>query len=383
MEARSGPVRDTAFDALKGLLIATVLLHHSSTFCGRFHPRLSWEWYGLVLGSRVFHFAVPSFLLLAMLLLARSESHRERFDARSYYGRRLAGLVVPFLLWSIIFYLLRIYVFAHPADTRMVDANWFGWRFSTYPMFAEPADFLNKFVTGKAYFHLYFLSVLIQAAVVFPLMLAWLRRWRPSLGLLFATAIGLQIAVYGLQKIVRYSAPASIFLWYLPALLVGVWLGLHSDQVRGILARWRFGLSVLALCSLGGYGLAGYWSIKEVPYESILNSLSGHLFAVSVGLLLLYFVLGRQWAVRSPWVVLGIWSLPIYLVHVAFLPFLIEPAGGLLRTLHLAGPLVLAFCLAVASMATTYLLVKLRGDRLLFGRRLTLDPMPTTRRRIE
>lgn len=96
--------------------------------------------------------------------------------------------------------------------------------------------FLGWYLTGKGWFHLYFLAVLIQFYAVFPLIY---RAWRAlsgrpgglGFGLAFALLLGLQAAFFWLDRAyVRPHYPYSTVLNYVIPLGLGLWLG---DGGRG------------------------------------------------------------------------------------------------------------------------------------------------------
>lgn len=367
------PARERAFDAAKGAMIVAVVLHHSSTLGARLGTvEGSKAWWGIQMGSRALHFAVPSFLLLSMLLLARSEAGRERPDWRRFYLRRVEGLLTPYLVWWLLYILVRLYAFREPHDVKMVPASWFGMHFGTHAMLARPRDLLFSLLFGKAWFHLYFLAVLIQATIVFPAMFLAVRDRFRSLPTVLASATLLQFAVYGVQKLVRFPTPASTFLWYLPALFLGVWLGTRREQLREELARWRPLTALLAAGGLAAYLWFAYLGITKRPFESFWFNWAHQWFAACTGLLVLDGCLRvRDW---RPWgrvLWLGALSLPIYLLHPILLrvcerppirPWIVSFAG--------AAPLALALIGLFGSLVVTMLLVHARVSRALFGRSL-------------
>ncbi|MCW5943027.1 MAG: acyltransferase [Fimbriimonadaceae bacterium] len=367
------PTRERAFDAAKGVLILAVVLHHCSTLGARLGTvEGSKTWWAIQLGSRALHFAVPTFLLLSMLLLARSEAGRERLEWGRFYRRRLEGLVVPYLVWWGIYVAVRLFVFRDSHDARTVSATWFGWHFQTYALLSSPRNLLFSLVFGKAWFHLYFLAVLIQAAAAFPVMFLAVRGRFRSLPSILITATVLQFGVYGIQKLVRFPTPASTFLWYLPALLVGVWLGTRRESLREQLAAWRPLLAVVAAASLAAYFWFGFLSLTGRSFESVWFNWAHQWFAVGTGLLLLDgFLQVRDWRGWGQLLWLGALSLPIYLLHPILLRFFERPP---IRSWVIAcagaAPLVLAGAALLGSLMVTMSLVHARVSRVLFGRSL-------------
>lgn len=367
------PTRERAFDAAKGVLILAVVLHHCSTLGARLGTvEGSKTWWAIHMGSRALHFAVPSFLLLSMLLLARSEAGRERQDWKRFYRRRIEGLLTPYLVWWALYVLVRLFVFREPHDVKIVPASWLGYHFETYALLAHPQNLAFSLVFGKAWFHLYFLAVLIQATIVFPAMFLAVRDRFRSLPTALASATLLQLAVYGIQKLVRFPTPASTFLWYLPALLVGVWLGTRREQLREELSRWRPLVALLAAAGLAGYLWFAYLGLTRRPFDSFWFNWAHQWFATCTGLLILdAFLWVREWRRWGQALWLGALSLPIYLLHPILLRFCERPPiRAWIVSFAGAAPLALAIIALVGSLIVTMLLVHARVSRALFGRSL-------------
>ncbi len=94
----STPVsRDTRIDALKGLAIVAVVLYHTMGQYLVTAPTLA-----LYTREILFSFMLPLFAFLSGYVLGRPGP----FRPRSYFLRRTAGLMVPYLCWELIYGLL-------------------------------------------------------------------------------------------------------------------------------------------------------------------------------------------------------------------------------------------------------------------------------------
>ncbi|MCX6382492.1 MAG: acyltransferase family protein, partial [Armatimonadetes bacterium] len=97
-------VRDATFDIVKGISILEVMLHHLLSFsASRFSRVGSSVWWAMMMAHKVLHFAVPTFLLLSALLLAKSLRRTEQPDWKRFFKRRAERSLLPYLLWTTIY----------------------------------------------------------------------------------------------------------------------------------------------------------------------------------------------------------------------------------------------------------------------------------------
>jgi len=89
--------RNTRIDALKGLAIIAVVLYHTMGQYWITAPTLAFY-----VRDIVFTFMLPLFAFLSGYVLGRPGP----FRPRSYFVRRTAGLMVPYLCWEIIYGLM-------------------------------------------------------------------------------------------------------------------------------------------------------------------------------------------------------------------------------------------------------------------------------------
>lgn len=125
---------------LKGLCIIFVVLIHVPL--GIEDEWSGWMWIGI---RKAINFAVATFFFLSAYYSPDYVS-LQRAGIGAYYRKRLFRLLVPYLVWSIIYIFIWPYIF-----TGHVDNNW-----------------LYFLLTGRA--QLYFLLVLAQFTLILPLL---------------------------------------------------------------------------------------------------------------------------------------------------------------------------------------------------------------------
>ncbi len=347
-------------DAVKGVGILCVIALHSSGRSGRtLLSQGSVEWWIVEAFNRLMAFAVPMFLCVSAFLWARSASDKPGLTAGTV--RRFTAILYPYLLWSALFVLWQVYVERAPFANLLT-------RKSIY----------NDLVWGKAYFHLYFLSILLQAALFFPLML-WLVR-RTGFGLSCLTAFVLQGLVFALQTRIQFLPfPGTSLLWYLTSLIPAAWLGANwpapTNLVKPLFA------SSLALTLISG--AAFLWLerlevLKVYRYSGLTNPIQqlfvfGGAFSVIAGLA------PKKPSEKPAWrwlCWLGASSLPFYLLHPMVMRFLSGPRLTQVLSQVPLAPLWSYCLLVLVTFAVVILLNKFRLDKLLFGRSSPALPGP-------
>src|SRR5579871_1261038 len=369
--------RDTTFDILKGIGIVEVILHHTLGFCARkYAVEGEANWWAMTLVHDMLHFAVPMFLLASALLLARSLAAKPKLDWKRFYARRAERSLWPYVVWSLLYLAFRLWVQKDGVDLYPVSVTIPGFGTRTLPiMLADGAAWRSYLLWGKAYFHLYFLAVLLQFSAIFPLLFYALRRVQLGFGGVLLISALLQWLCFVLQAhyFSHFATPASTILWYVPSLLIGVWLGLNWEQWPQIWSAWRWPLLGMMLA---GFGLYIHLSIQEhlnQPVTSLTYNVAYAAYALGASLCGLAGAQLLSRGARAGKVLarVGEWSLPLFLIHPLWYFFFSGPRiGRILEALPLTVCWVFAAVFGLTWGLST-LTEKLHVDRWLFGRSLT------------
>ncbi|MCS6776156.1 MAG: acyltransferase [Chloroherpetonaceae bacterium] len=370
--------RDIAFDILKGISILEVICHHLLSYSARrYAVPGSIEWWTMMLANRVLHFAVPAFLLATALLLARSAATRVQPDWKRFYWRRAERTLWPYLVWTLIYIAFRVQLLRAEPDILPSEVNlpWGGT--VTLPVIlADAKVWRSNLIWGKGYYHLYFMSVLLQFCLVFPLLFCAVKRTRPGFGMLLLVCVVLQGGAFHLHAqvllpVLQFTTPASSLLWYLPPVLIGVWLGVHWQEWASWWSQWRIALRWLTGLGAGVYLWLSWRQLQGVPIPSPMFNAAYLAYATGIALELLawcqHLVAQRIGDVLAR---IGDWSLPLFLVHPAVLFFFGGPRATQWLNALPAPFLWLALMVLTASWGVTALVWRLKADRLLFGRSL-------------
>ena len=191
-----------------------------------------------------------------MLTYAYTELRvRDRPGLRRFYWRRIVSVVIPYLCWTVIyfFYLLPK---AH------------------YPSLAAALDHLAS-MAETGYYQLYFLVVIMQFYLVFPLVLMLLRRTRGHHGHLIAAAAAAQVAIaiathWRLLPALMQKYAQQDALSYLLYLVGGSVVAFHLDEVHAWVVRHA--RLIIALTVAAGLAAEGIYFLAQHGVTTVLGS---------------------------------------------------------------------------------------------------------------
>ena len=295
-------------ELFRGLAILAVLMIHVTSYPVVMLPMHStlYPLYHIV--NTFSHFAVPAFIFLSALVMFYQYDDARKHNWSSFYFKRFQVIAIPYLLWSIFYYALVIHI-----EGKTIGESWL--------------SFLTHLLIGSNYAHLYFIVVIVQFYLLFPLLhrLLYLKAVRSHL---LAVGIISQLAFYLLNyhylhliKIGSYSP--SYLLYY----CLGAYVGLAIQTTDGIYRnRPRIFYAWLLLAAVYSSQM---WLLRNEPHWiaqpwlSMINFIADYSFcAVSCLALLQLSQLLSSW--RLKWVrnfiySIGAASLGIYYLH----PFLL------------------------------------------------------------
>lgn len=306
-------------------------------------------WAVLVL-NRLTQFVVPTFLFVTVLVFALSAN---RWPGWARYTRsRLLQLVWPYLLWTALY-------FGFQALTGVAEptTNWL----SRY--------LIVGLLSGKGYFHLYYLLIALQVAAVLPFLQLWpWSRW--PLPWVILGAWTAQFGLYALNaSVLHMRSVGSSVLWYVFPLALGLALGSEPGRFETFWHRFRPLISVLALLATSWYLPLGIAEVRGTPLTALNYSLGNWTFTSLVAVMVSGF--SMDLASRRAWPRLqrlGQASLQVYLLHPALLWGLARI--GFSSTAALI-PLVMVLYVTLGIGLPWGLAITLQGRRLsvwLFGR---------------
>lgn len=305
-------------DIFRALAILGVLHVHSSSFAAG-EQALNSPYYYWINGINIFFkFGTPSFIFLSSFVLFYNYYGRPatRSLIANFYRRRLMFILLPYLLASIGYYGLGLYVNGY----------------LTQSMGESLSGFLKALFTGNAYAHLYFVFISIQFYVLFPLVLKLLQRSRQLTRWVIPIGLALQWGFiiwnkYQLHIVEKGSLAISYFAYY----MMGAYIAIHFEDIKKwLFTPWRqfSGLQKSLTAMLFGSWLIAAFIHMQLWYEGRHNGIwtnslwyellwNVHTMLSSLVLLYLTFLIYRKAprAVVAILTRLGELSFAIYLIH--------------------------------------------------------------------
>ncbi len=98
------------FDLLNIVACIAVVFMHCNNMVFVYAPGKNWA-FGLGI-EVLFYWAVPIFIMISGANLMK---YRDRYDTKTFFRKRLAKTFLPFVIWSVILYILR-FGFEHPSQ---------------------------------------------------------------------------------------------------------------------------------------------------------------------------------------------------------------------------------------------------------------------------
>lgn len=329
--------------------------------------------------TRNIFFALTGFVLMYQYL------DRSDFRATGFWRRRIKLVIVPYLVWSVLYWI--------------VTVMWADGRVGEIP--TSLSELWERIAWGTAAYHLYFLFVMLQVYLLFPLLRKLIAATRGHHWLLLAGSVVVQVTV--LSLICYWTPPAGFAeLWghlyatFLPYQLLIVLGALAADH-RIAVGEWLRGRGELLGWLLLGTGLLAVGTyvhrvvFNDAPVNDPRSAFELTLLPFIVVAAVSLYAMGLHWAERhrdrTPTTAKVVSyasnrSFPVFLVHVMVLFFLLRPTsddGQKWLIAHIPQPfatLTVYLCTLAVSLLVVEVLRRLPGSLSLTGRpRLPFRPV--------
>jgi peptidoglycan/LPS O-acetylase OafA/YrhL len=237
-------------DAMRPIKQAGVVSTHSILY---FAPAAASVGSGAAL--LLLHVSRDGFFFLSACMLTYAYAEMRLTGLRRFYWRRFVSVGIPYLCWNVIYFLHGL-----PGNT-----------------YASPAAALAHLgrLIDTGYYQLYFLLVIMQFYLVFPLVLMLLRRTRGHHGLVLAVATAAQLTISIMTHwnmlptlMVRYAQQDA--LSYLLYLIGGAIVAFHIEEVDAWVRRHAH--LMVALTLIAAIAAEGIYFLALHGVTTVLGS---------------------------------------------------------------------------------------------------------------
>ncbi len=192
-------------------------------------------------------YAVPLFIFVSGFTLFYNYPRWEGFPIREYFQKRLGRILVPYIVWSIIYYIVTLYITLPQGEKILASALL--------------VTFGKNLLLGSSFYHLYFFLLIIQFYVLFPAFLFLWSRKPSHLKLWCAVCFAVQILL-SIYVNYLYDTSQSGFLnglaehqhrffpFFIAYFVLGAYLATRLDDLRKASRYLSLSLVVSALAAI-------------------------------------------------------------------------------------------------------------------------------------
>lgn len=262
------------------------------------------------LANQFARFAVPFFMIMSGFLLCHADLHSQSFSTSDFYRRRFGKVLWPYFLWSLFYSCL----------AGIISAN----------LMSTLLQLPIQLLWGTAYYHLYFVVIIIQLYLLYPLLYRWmLRSPRTCLLTCLALTLGCQIMLnmYSLGQFALPQQFINLSLVFFPVwiffFVFGIYAARHYKSWIELIRNRRGLLALLWIIALAlvigdGYTNNTYGSSSR-PSVTLYTLISFYFFYALALHYKGHFRTAVNWIARQ--------SFLIYLLHPLVLTCLITFAA--------------------------------------------------------
>ncbi|MCR8645005.1 acyltransferase [Paenibacillus sp. N1-5-1-14] len=322
-------------DVVRTICILAVVLIHATSYGTVELAKGSTSHWGYYILNNLGAFAVPVFLLISGLVLFYN--YFDEWDWKkslTFYYKRVTSIAIPYLVFSLFYYLYNQWLAGGPVEFH-------------------PRYFLSLLKWSDAAYHLYYLIIIFQFYIVFPVFITLAKASKWFCRLLLPIGVAIQLTFYVLRFYgLTFNHTASLCVTYFGIFLLGAAIGVHYAKFIAWVqtnAKWIVPSALLmAVLHVGTFIASTYYGVRFTSqwWYGVYN-----LYAICAGIALLWlgtWVRKHMPLLMKCCVSVGKASFGIYLIHQALLSgyrTFIHPINGTALAYHLytMGSLIVSF----------------------------------------
>lgn len=224
--------RDLTPDLMKIVAAIAVIIIHVTAGPSTKLPIGSFNHMAAVFLNAWTLFAVPCFIILSGLAMSLGY-HEKAIEYVSFVSRRCRVVLIPYLIWAFAYYGLYL----------VMGIRTFSW-----------SGFAIAIGLGKANYHLYFVPIILQLYLLYPVLRAIVKKLPTWAGVILFTAIHICYSKY----IPQFPFRDRLFMSYLLFFIYGMYIGIHQDVFKSYVRKYAFPVMAIYLAGLYAYVNAKY-----------------------------------------------------------------------------------------------------------------------------
>lgn len=324
--------RKTEISYLNILLCLFVIFIHIISFAVAGFPTGTLSYNLAMFPWRAVSFVVQGFILLSGVKLFLTG--KDRWSYGKYLKARIKGVILPYIFSYVIYYVFYFIVYDYPLDAAFI---------------------LKHLVLGSLVCHFYFIPLLFQFDLLFPLWKRIINRFSPIIVIPFVLLLSLIFEIYFPDMIksifpdVSFIYNDRLFTTYLSYWVIGCYIGKYYDEFELLVKKnfaaicTFFGISLILFCH---YTYLAFNYITYIPFMNQVHS----LYCVTV--IIFLFALFMRLPKKLPKVLslVDSASYDIYLWHMLFVflaNFIIEKLSVTANLISFAIRFVCAYLLTI------------------------------------
>lgn len=292
--------------------LGILIIHATGTFA--LHSEFnSKAMYLGVIANQFFRFGSPIFMMISGLVLFYNYRSMDEFDPKGFYKKKLLYIVIPYILWSIIYFVYKDYYNATPFT------------------FDRIRILVAEVLSGNVFSHLYFMVLILQFYIVLPLFIKILikpMKENPIKLTLILFSLQAIILIYGryfrnlnakgIVRLFNIYYWKSIFGWFFYFLGGGI-LGIHYDKIVEFIEtniKPLFLFYIITICFYLGQVYYSIWKTGGRDYYDNFSSIRPEtlIYAIATMPILIWMtrrMVGKLKTIKT----FGTYSLGIYFAH--------------------------------------------------------------------